>query len=82
MNIVNEISNDYSESESRTNKKAVYNTPQIIPMKDEFFMSDIEKYFKYGIFPYNFFLHIFLTIATTALVLIYCLIYIDSFRFR
>ena len=39
-----------------------------IPLRDVFFIGDIEKYYKYGETPYLFFIHIFLVILTTGIV--------------
>jgi len=39
-----------------------------IPLKDKFFMGDLERYYKYGIFPYILILHVFLLIFTSQFV--------------
>ncbi len=39
-----------------------------IPLKDEFFMSDFEKYYKYGHYPYMLFLQVILVTLSTAIV--------------
>lgn len=39
-----------------------------IPYKDLFFISDLDKYYKYGKIPYILFTQIFLIILTTSLV--------------
>ena len=39
-----------------------------IPLKDQFFMSDLEKYYKYGKFPYLFIIQLLLVIVTTTVV--------------
>ncbi len=54
--------NEIDKGESRCHKT------DKIPLKDLFFLGDLEKYYKYGIFPYILFVHIFLVILTTALV--------------
>jgi hypothetical protein len=43
-------------------------TEDEIPLKDKFFMSDLEKYYKYGTIPYILFIQIFLLISTTTIV--------------
>ena len=39
-----------------------------IPLKEEFFMSDFEKYYKYGQIPYLFFFQIILVTLSTFIV--------------
>jgi hypothetical protein len=41
-----------------------------IPYKDLFFISDLDKYYKYGKMPYILFTQIFLIILTTSLVIV------------
>ncbi len=46
-------------------------TPKLskgIPLKDEIFMSDLEKYYKYGKIPYLFLFQLILVTLTTAVV--------------
>ncbi len=42
-----------------------------IPYKDLFFISDLEKYYKYGKIPYIFFTQLFLVLLTTSIVINY-----------
>jgi hypothetical protein len=43
-----------------------------IPLKEQFFMSDFEKYYKYGKIPYLVFFHIILlTLSTLIVILLY-----------
>ncbi len=42
--------------------------PSNIPLKEEFFMSDFEKYYKYGQIPYLFFFQIILVTLSTLIV--------------
>lgn len=39
-----------------------------IPLKDKFFMSDLERYYQYGKTPYILILQLCLVLATTTLV--------------
>ena len=54
--------NEIEKSQSRLNSSD-------IPMKDLFFIGDLDKYYKYGIFPYILIIHIVLVIFTTSLVI-------------
>jgi hypothetical protein len=53
-----------------------------IPIKDLFFMSDLEKYYKYGKQPYMLYLQAFLIILTTTIVNHIKIISTCSFPFR
>jgi hypothetical protein len=39
-----------------------------IPIKDLFFISDLEKYYKYGKAPYMLYIQTFLIVLTTSIV--------------
>lgn len=39
-----------------------------IPLKDKIVLSDIETYYKFGVFPYIFFIHIGIIVLTTLIV--------------
>lgn len=60
-----------SKENSLQNKDAEISS---ITLKDQFFMGDFKKYYKYNIFPYLFFIQIFLVLTTTAIVNITLLI--------
>ena len=51
-----------------TDKESDIEMTNNIPMKDQFFMSDLEKYYKYGKFPYLFLVQLLLVIVTTTVV--------------
>ncbi len=42
---------------------------EIVPLKDKIVLSEIQKYFKFGIFPYIFFVHIGIVLLTTIIVI-------------
>lgn len=39
-----------------------------IPLKDKFLLSDLERYYKFGIFPYIVFIHFAIVMLTTLIV--------------
>lgn len=71
-------------SVSSINEKASFMTKMTseIPIKDKFFMSDIEKYYKYGKFPYIMILQIMLVIFSTTLVNILNKTYTNAYTYN
>ena len=59
---INSIASSFSSKEESYSE---------IPLKEQFFMGDFEKYYKYGKIPYLFFFHMILLILSTLIVIIY-----------